>query len=582
MAETQFVIDHKNLGAHLAEGFKSGNSLIENEQRHPPAVGIPTQRQVSPGTKNYGTLSREDMYGREESVKAAEITAKAGNSAEERSSRRLRNEWGKPRMTRDIELTTLEQVVVRGYVNKVEAETGREIGAMRFGTTKEVAALNLAHGGAYKPSDRQHLRRDPESGQMPTGLTVDLAKPDDGMFRARETVTDENGRPKMDARGGVVERVVERKRDTERGDPPAPQRRPKTLYHINDLRVDSRPGRMWTAQNYDEKGNKLVEQDRNGNERAARTPSGSLIRNEDGTPRRTNHDASGKPIDDRVGAIHRDAKGEIVPVAVERLSDRAPSGHDVAIENTEIAVRGKPAEGRQRARLGINDRLAEQGEPQIEFAVAKRGVTSSSFSVEDGKPTITLPQKFKDKDHELTERARAVAHAEQWANPANPNHDNARKAAAMKPAERAKSPEHAACELTAQHAAMATVTRAGGTYQPQPKAANDKLREHWAKQVSDPAGLDQFGRATDMARRVCDGKQPERNRSRERRSNRASDQIEEHARAQQARGGPQQSRGNELSGLMQSKPVAVRGQGRPTGGAAPAAPSAPAKGQQRA
>ena len=58
MANAQsVVIDHQNLGAHLAEGFKTGNSLIENEQRHPPAVGIPTQRQVTPGQKNFATLS---------------------------------------------------------------------------------------------------------------------------------------------------------------------------------------------------------------------------------------------------------------------------------------------------------------------------------------------------------------------------------------------------------------------------------------------------------------------------------------------------------------------------------------------
>ena len=216
MANAQsVVIDHQNLGAHLAEGFKTGNSLIENEQRHPPAVGIPTQRQVSPGQKNFATLSRADMYERDETVKAAEITASAGNSAEDRSSRRLRNEWGKPRMTRDIELTTLEQVVVRGHVNKVEAETGRDMGPMRFGTTKEVGAVNLAHGGAYKPSDRQHLRRD-QDGNMPGGVTVDLAKPDDGMFRARETVLDENNNAKRDSRGGVVERIVERQRDDER------------------------------------------------------------------------------------------------------------------------------------------------------------------------------------------------------------------------------------------------------------------------------------------------------------------------------------------------------------------------------
>ena len=580
MANAQsVVIDHQNLGAHLAEGFKTGNSLIENEQRHPPAVGIPTQRQVTPGQKNFATLSRADMYERDETVKAAEITASAGNSAEDRSSRRLRNEWGKPRMTRDIELTTLEQVVVRGHVNKVEAETGRDMGPMRFGTTKEVAAVNLAHGGAYKPSDRQHLRRD-QDGNMPGGVTVDLAKPDDGMFRARETVLDENNNAKRDSRGGVVERIVERQRTT--NDPAAPERRPKTLYHVDDLRVDSRPGRVWTPQNHDEKGKALIEPDAQGNDRPARTPSGSLVRTEDGSPRRTNHDASGKSIDDRVGGIQRDAGGEVVMVSVEKLSDREPAGHQWGMEQTEVAIRGKAAEGNRRARPGIDQRLAEQGVPPINITTTnQRGVSSSSFSVsDDGVPTITHPAKFKNADHELTERTRVVAHAEQWTNPGNPNHDNARKAAVMKPAERQKSPEYAACELTAQHAAMAAVTRAGGTYQPQPKAANEKLREHWAKQVSTPEGLDQFGRSTDMARRVCDGKQPERNRSRERRSNRASDQIEDHARTQQARSGPQQSRSGDLSDLMQSKPV-VRGQGRPAGGAAPAAPAAPEKGQKR-
>ena len=498
MSTGQRVIDHKDLGDWLAEGFRTGNSLIENEQRHPPAVGIPTQNiltpeQVSKGTKNYKSLSHADMYDSENVRPAQETIAKAGDSAEEKSSRWLRNQWGMPRMTRDIELTTLEQLVVRGHVNKVESDTGRSIGAMRFGTPKEVLALNLAHGGAYKPSDRQNLRRDPQ-GNMPTGLTVDLAK-----------------------------------------------RRPKTLYHVDDLRVDSRRARVWTAQNYDEKGNALMEQDANGNPRAARTPPGTLIRTEDGSPRRTNHDASGEPIDDRVGAIQRDSSGEIVSVAVEKLGDREPRGRDWGIEQTELAIRGVPAEGNRRARTGLDQRLAGQC---INITTTdKRRVTSSSFSVEDGVPTITLPARFKDKNHELTERARAVAHAEQWANRDNPNYDNARAAAPMKPAQRLQSAEYAACELVAQHAAMAAVTRAGGTYQPQRKAANDKLREHWAKQVSDPAGLDQFGRATDQARRVCDGPPKEQP------SNRARDQTDPRS---------------DLSQLMQAKPAGL-GQGRPGG-----------------
>ena len=538
MSTDQLVIDHKNLGTHLAEGFKTGNSLIEHQQHHPPPVGIPTQRWVSAGQRNYATLSRADMYEREESVGAKEIEAKAGKSAEEKSSRRRRNPWGKPRMTH-IELTTLEQLVVRGHVNKVESETGHDIGAMRFGTAKEVAVVNRAHGGAYEPSDR--LRPDAK-GEMPTGLTVDLAE----LCRASEAVRDGDGNPKRDARGGIVDHIVAR--ETER--------QPKKLYHIDDLRVDSLPARVWTAQNYDEKGNALMEQDAST---PSGTPSGTLIRTEDGSPRRTNHDASGNPIDDRVGAIQRDSSGEIVMVAVENLTDREPKGLDWGIQRTEVAIRGVPAEGNRRDRPCINDRLAKQNIVTTE----KRGVTSSSFSVEDGVPTITLPAKFKDKDHELTERARAVAHAEQWTNPDNLNYAYALKAATMKPAERLKSAEYAACELTAQHAAMAAVTRAGGTYQPQPQAANDKLREHWAKQVSTPEGLDRFGRATDIARRVCDGKLPEREQ-REPRSNRASDPTED-----------------KLSQLMQSTKPAVRGQGRPAAGAAPAAPATLEKGQKR-
>ena len=578
MATQKLVLDHATLGAHLADGFRNGTSLIESPQHKPPAVGLPVQRTCRPNTKNYGTLPRSEMYEQEGNVRAPDITAQSGDSPEARSSRRLRNQWGKPRMTNNVELTTLEQVVVRQYANKfAEKNNGRDIGPMRFGTPKEVAAVNLAHGGNYKPRDEQHLRRD-RDGKLPQGITVDLAKPDDGMFRVSRAVENADGTPKRDARGGVVEEVIERARTTD--DPPAPERRAKTLYHVDDLKVDSRPARVWTAQNHTDKGEPVLTEDG----RPAPTPSGTLVRGEDGKPRMTNHDKNGQPIEDRVGAIQRGADGKAVMVAVEKLGDRAPKGQDWGIEQTRIAIEGVPADPdkNRRERPGINQRLADRGIDPIAMET-KRGITSAQFSVtKEGVPTITLPTKFRDKDHELTERARGVAHAEQWANPKNPNHKEAVAAAKMTPKDRASSPEYAACELTAQHAAMAAVTRSGGTYQPQPAPANEKLREHWAKQVSTPEGLDKFGRATDQATRVCDAKQPARDRGRENRANRSSDQIEEHARAQQARGGPEQSRSQAVADLLQGKAVPVRGAGRPAGGAAPAAPAAPEKGQKRA
>ena len=123
----------------------------------------------------------------------------------------------------------------------------------------------------------------------------------------------------------------------------------------------------------------------------------------------------------------------------------------------------------------------------------------------DQRPTVFLPRKYADKDTELTELARITAHLQQWGDSKSPNHGAARAAAGMSPQERVKSREFAQCELAAQHAALATVTRAGGTYQPQAKAVNDQYREHWANVVEGPKSLVDFGVATDRAERACRG-----------------------------------------------------------------------------
>lgn len=157
-------------------------------------------------------------------------------------------------------------------------------------------------------------------------------------------------------------------------------------------------------------------------------------------------------------------------------------------------------------------------------------------------PTVTLPMSFKSPERELMERSRALAHVHQWHFADGPNHGEARAAAAMPPARRADSAEFAACELTAQTAALQAVTRAGGTYHLQPKAFNHALRPHWAEQVETPGGLEKFGRSADQASRVCDGRQPTRELERE------------HRRAVYGGG-----------------PVATRGAGRPVGGAPPLA-----------
>ena len=566
------ALGHQELGAGLADSFRKGQSLIESAQTRPPAMGLPTQRFVSAGQENNGRVSHKDMYYKEGETKADSITATAGNSVDDRASRRARDQFGKPRMTPAQELGTLEQYAVRLKVDLQTREAADpEINgpeapeSMRFATVKQANAVNLSHGGEHRPNDRQMLRRDGE-GNPPQGFTVDLAQRSDTV-QITKTRTDAQGKaiPLHERGGGVQEEVVERK--------PANQaaRTPKTLYHVDQLKIDTRPARMYCDVNHDAQGQQLLKE-RNG-KMVPDNKSGATIRDEKGAVRRTNHDENRKPIDDKIGALHRDEKGEFVMTPVVNTRDSQAYGHEQAHSRLETGVT------KLNAQLDTLDQdpikvVESDKASKAEFSVDKKGVA-----------TLTVPTKVKDKDRDqhLTDVSRAVAHAEQWGNPENPNHENARKAQAMKPADRAKSAEYAACELSAQSAAMAAVTRAGGTYKPQDKASNDKLREHWAKQVETPEGLQKFGKATDMARRVCDGKAATRSLEQERRNERAQDRAAAaitHAQEQQ------QEQARDTRGTMENllrggpKPV-VRGADRPTGGGAPPTAAAPAPAQSK-
>ena len=153
----------------------------------------------------------------------------------------------------------------------------------------------------------------------------------------------------------------------------------------------------------------------------------------------------------------------------------------------------------------LSKALGQPGNP-VKIEIVRDGrMKRARFCVmeSDQRPTVFLPRKYADKDTELTELARITAHLQQWGDSKSPNHGAARAAAGMSPQERVKSREFAQCELAAQHAALATVTRAGGTYQPQAKAVNDQYREHWANVVA--KSLVDFGVATDRAEWACRG-----------------------------------------------------------------------------
>ena len=109
-------------------------------------------------------------------------------------------------------------------------------------------------------------------------------------------------------------------------------------------------------------------------------------------------------------------------------------------------------------------------------------------------PRLVLPSKFSDKDTELTELSRVGAHLSQWLDQDNPNHDNACKALALDRRERGSSPEHAACELAAQHVALATVTAASDTYKPQSARNNSPCREQLGPPGREPRGPDRVQR----------------------------------------------------------------------------------------
>ena len=542
----------ETLGVGLAESFRDGTALCESKQALPPPMGLPTQAVRKPGQRNYSRLTREEQ---DKGVRAIPTTARPGGSPRQYDSRYARNLYGKPIMRPATELPTTEALVLRTYAVKCQKAGDPEIKVpetMVFATTGQANAVNLAYGG-NKRTDQQmlvHVDR-----KAPVGIDFDMRPPDDGMFRVTSHQKDEAGNLVRDAKGLPVRVTVEKPRDPGM---PAPARKTKTLYSVDDLRIDTAPVRIGVrpGMNHDEKGNEI------------NPVSGDVVRNAKGEVAVWNHDRDGKRIEGVVGAVRRTETGEPIRASVVQLGRRS---------NVEEPVKAAIELGYHRLKEGLTASLEREGVAQPIEITRDRRVNSAVFSAveKDGKavPTITLPTKFRDQNHELTEVSRAVSHAYQWQDRDCPTHAAAQKAAAMPPRNRAKSAEFAQCELVAQHAAMANVTRAGGVYQPQPKAANDQCREHWAKYVEKDVA--DFGRATDRASRVCAGKEPTRSLENERRLEVKRDAAAQQLEQQRQARSQSRTRTRQPTPVREQQPApdmgrftgAVRGADQPTGGA---------------
>ena len=477
------VLTHQTLGRALAADFRTGSSILETPQKHPPPVGLPK-------LGNWGA----------EGPKELEITPRS-------------------------DLGTLEAVIARRYA----LDTGLKSDApMTFATVNEANIVNVSHGGVARKPEAM-VRTDLRGGEAAEklGFEVRLEEPERGPWVGRIAMHDRAGEVQRDDHGGLKLQTVFQGAVY---DPP-----PRHLYHADDLEIDSKPKLISVEQNHDENGRPVPPKPR------------AIVRDENGKSCHRNWDADGTPHEGRIGDVQRNRNGDPV------MSVVVPLGRD---ERTIEQQLDRVDRSMNAILDDINDRLEQAGAPparietrdeceRAELSVEMVDTQTTRARV----PTITMPTEFESRNHELTERSRALSHLQQWHSQDGPNHAKAVIAAELPPAKRDASAEFAACELTAQTAALQTVTRAGGTYKPQAKEFNDGLREHWAKQVETRKGLEDFGRATDEATRVCDGNRPTPVRPDER----------------------QQSRETKIP---------VRGAGRPVGGTP--APAAQAQSQSRA
>ena len=476
----------------------------------------------------------------------------------------------------DNQLGTLQALVIRAYAERYQQQTGQPIGHMRFGTASQARALNVAYGGERSTSGAGNVVK-----RGAQGLGFDLAEPPSDTVSVGRDKVDKAGNPVLDAGGGVVREYVDVPRDEAKLS--ARQREaegPTVLYHINNLHIDKRPDRCGAQANYDENGTKIAER-KSGRGPAAEDAlptlkSGDALRDENGKPV-MNHDENGQEIQARVGDIKRGEDGRVIKRAVHQLAPRQLDPPAQQVENL-MAKGGKIDD--------LRDQLQQEGFEALEIKQSNAQTAQrATFHVveKDGKeiPTITLPKGFDtmSDDNKLREVARAVSHVSQFQDAGSPNHDNAREAAKLTPAKQPTSAAYAACELTAQHAAVNVVTRHGGVHQPQAASFNDKMREAWAKQMESPEGLKAFAKATDRATRVAGGLEPDipaQVKLKERHAELGRDAAR-NERAAQGRGVAGQQRTSiDLSDMAVPTPGGVRGAGQAAGGGVTAA-----KGQTR-
>ena len=516
-------ITREGLGQFMANQIAKGTSLIETKTNIPPPVSLQAQRKFGAddiGKTNYSKLSAERLAAGD---KPKEIKVVPGDSRYAESSRFMRNQFGAPMMTSGKELSANQSLAARAWA-QIQQEGGRDMSRvpMRFGTADQANAVNIAHG--HKGQSTAQLVKGGKDAVVQKGLPpLDLAAPKKENSTGREDLMGPDGHQAFNDRGDPQFRTLDKKNENPGTRAPAVK-----LYHVAELRIAERDERCRPegGKNYALDKGKVVQ---------VASKSGEPIFDSKGKAV-MNRDSNGKPVQAKVGAVIHDDKGHAsrVPVVAYANHRKDPQQALTAVKQMLDTMSVKNQK--------------DAGEPIPVKENAK--LTEARFSTDkNGKnPVVEVPTKFPNDAAQLTEYARAAAHVTQWADKNNPNHQNAREAAAMPHRKRPTSPQFAACEITAQYAALQTVTRTGQTYEPKSQAVNDQYRKHWVKQMSEPGGVDRFGDATSRATRVCDGKHPTTGQSQQYRKEREIQGWEISKQQNRAKAGPakDQSKGRPV------------------------------------
>jgi hypothetical protein len=488
--EPQTTVTRGTFANYLAASFTNGTSFIDKPQSVPPPVGLGQQVRLKVGEANFKPLT-DEQKARGEEATPCKANTKDPVSMYKRTGR------GKAVMHPNQALPTLEGLVARGFSNSIVANGG-DPGNVRFATMAQANGANRAH--TQRGRGVNILKRDA------VGVGVEMALPstETRNLGRQNAVDPDTGKVKRDANNQPIEETIEQADPAAKGGRAAKSNK-KVLYNTDDFAFDKEPEHIFRldpddrAKGFDKEGKPLD---------MSTGAKGKILYNEKGQPAFKNFDDQGHSIPPRVGDVRRNEDGSPVMRSVVRTARSAheKTDLDTAVTHVKQALEDQSGRRVENTRTDVTIVRSDKAKDlDLKMKLADPADPETRNQV-----TLTVPAAFPNKKAELSTLSRASAHLEQVIDTANPNYTNATRAAAMTPAKRVGSQEFASAELVAQHAAMNNVTRAGETYEPMPKAHNDKLRGHWAKQVEDPdgRGLQTFADATDRCTRVVGGKQP--------------------------------------------------------------------------